>query len=162
MTTCLRATEALLAGGWFGSWTLFALVIAPTAFRELPSGEIAGQLVGPVLRVLHYYGIVAGVALFAIAFALRRVSITIALPLLLTALCVFSQFGVTAAIEAVRPSGFGPESATDAAGRFQQLHLLSRVLFGAVLIGTAVLIGLHARSNAMGAPSPPPAGRGLH
>ena len=59
MTTWLRATEALLLGGWFGSWALFALVIAPTAFRELPSGEIAGQLVGPVLRVLHYYGIVA-------------------------------------------------------------------------------------------------------
>ena len=95
MTTWLRATEALLLGGWFGSWALFALVIAPTAFRELPSGEIAGQLVGPVLRVLHYYGIVAGVSLFAIAFALRHVSITIALPLLLTALCVASQLPCT-------------------------------------------------------------------
>ena len=31
-----------MLGGWLGSWALFAFVIAPTAFRVLPSGDVAG------------------------------------------------------------------------------------------------------------------------
>jgi hypothetical protein len=72
MQRFLRAVRWLSLGGWLGSWALFALVIAPTAFRVLPSGDIAGALVSPVLRTLHLYGVLAGAVLFAIAFALRE------------------------------------------------------------------------------------------
>ena len=45
----LRGLLWLLLGTWIGSWLLFALVVAPTAFRVLPSTHVAGTLVAPVL-----------------------------------------------------------------------------------------------------------------
>ena len=151
MDGLLRALRWLLLGGWLGSWALFALVIAPTAFSVLPSGEAAGALVGPVLRTLHLYGLVAGLALFAIAFALRERPLLKLLPAAMALVCAVSEFGVSAAISEIRPSLFGPETPCDAAGQFSQLHLLSRVLFGAVLAGVAVLTVLHSGD---GGPAP--------
>jgi hypothetical protein len=46
----LRSALWLALGGWVGSWALFALVIARLAFRVLPSPEVAGHLVAPVLN----------------------------------------------------------------------------------------------------------------
>ena len=38
--TLLRAALWLVLGGWVGSWACFGLVVAPNAFRVLPS-EVA-------------------------------------------------------------------------------------------------------------------------
>jgi hypothetical protein len=152
----LRAARWLSLGGWLGSWALFAFVIAPTAFRLLPSGEIAGAFVAPVLRILHLYGVLAGLTLFAIAFALRERPLLVVLPAVLATLCAISQFGVTAAISDIRPSTFGPGTPDWAAARFGQLHMLSRLLFGLILIGVAALTVLHAvEPPPAGAPAPP-------
>ncbi len=140
----LRAIRWLLLGGWLGSWALFALVIAPTAFRVLPSGEAAGALVGPILRTLHLYGLVAGLTLFAIAFSFRERHLLKFLPAALALLCATTEFGVTAGITDIRPSLFGTETPHGAASRFSQLHLISRVLFGTVLAGVAALMVLHS------------------
>ena len=59
--TAARATLWLLLGGWVGAWLLFSLGVTTTAFRVLPSTELAGQLVGPVLSQLHYAAAAAGV-----------------------------------------------------------------------------------------------------
>ena len=61
--TALRTCLWLLLGGWFGSYLFFGAVIAPTAFAVLPSIELAGKLIGPVLTKLHLYGALAGIAL---------------------------------------------------------------------------------------------------
>ena len=58
----LRTALWLLLGGWIGAWLLFGGVVAPTAFRTLPSTEVAGLLIGPVLTWLHLYGAAAGIA----------------------------------------------------------------------------------------------------
>ena len=144
MERVLRSLRWLTIGGWLGSWALFAFVIAPTAFRVLPSGDVAGALVGPVLRALHLYGLAAGIALFAIAFALRDRRWALAIPAVLAVLCAVTEFGITAAISDIRPSTFGPGTPEGAAERFSQLHMLSRVLFGVVLAGVAGLTVLYA------------------
>lgn len=152
MTLHLRTVRWLLLGGWLGSWALFAFVVAPTAFRVLPSGDAAGALVGPLLRTLHLYGLACGVALFAIAFALRDRGLRLALPILLALLCATTEFGVTAAITGIRPSTFGADTPEGAAERFSQLHRLSRVLFGLVLGGVTALTVLHARDRGPAGP----------
>jgi hypothetical protein len=150
--TLLRASEGLALGGWFGSWALFALVIAPVAFATLPA-DAAGRLVGPVLRALHYYGMAAGFVLFAIAFALDRSRAARLLPLALAILCGVSEFAVTSSITEVRPSTYGAGTPAEAGADFQWLHLLSRLLFIGVLLGTMGLIALHARVTSAAEPA---------
>jgi hypothetical protein len=145
----LRAIRWLLLGGWLGSWALFALVIAPTAFRVLPSGEIAGALVAPVLRTLHLYGLTAGVLLSAIAFSFRTPgrALLIALPAGLALLCAVTEFGITTAISEIRPSTFAANTPEGAAERFGVLHQISRGLFASILAGVALLTVLHSRDD---------------
>lgn len=144
MQGALWTIRWLSLGGWLGSWALFAFVIAPTAFRVLPSAEVAGSLVAPVLRTLHLYGLGAGIGLCAIAFALRERRLMWVLPIILALLCALTEFGVTAAITDIRPSSFGPGTPEGAAERFSQLHMLSRALFGLILMGVVALTVLHA------------------
>jgi hypothetical protein len=144
----LRTGLWLLLGGWVGSFGLFGLVIAPTAFTVLPSTEIAGTLVAPVLTSIHLYALVAGLGLAALAAALGRGRLRIGLPLVLAAACAYSQFGVSAEIAEIRDGAFGPEGSIQSAARWNALHEVSMGLFIGVSIGILVLLGLHAASDA--------------
>jgi hypothetical protein len=148
MATWLRTGLWLTLGIWLGAWALFALVVAPTAFRVLPSVDVAGDLVGPVLRSLHLYGLAAGFILAGIGATSASGRACVVLPLLLALLCGVSEFGVTAAISDVLPGDFGPETSSDAAARFHSLHQLSRLLFAVVGAGLIALVWLHARQEA--------------
>ena len=148
MNLALRSSAWLVLGIWTGGWFLFALVVAPTAFRVLPSSQAAGQLVGPVLATLHVYGLAAGLILAAVSLALGRSLWIIGLALLLAAICGFSEFGVTSAIDAVRPAAFGPNAETAAAAEFARLHETSRTLFGLVGAGLVALTVLQTRADA--------------
>jgi hypothetical protein len=127
---------------------LFAFVVAPTAFRVLPSTQIAGQLVGPVLGALHLYGVGAGVALAVVAWALARTGAGLWIPLGMSALCLVSHFGVTAQIEAIRALAFGPAGSPEIAARFQLLHRLSMGIYTVVGLAGFLLAALHARDDA--------------
>jgi hypothetical protein len=147
MSWLLRTCSWVVLAAWFGSWALFAFVVAPTAFRVLPSHTVAGDLISPVLGWLHLYGIGAGVSLAAIGWVIHRGWLEIALALVLAAVCAASEFAVTPAIAAVGPQAFGAAVEPGAAGRFSDLHQTSRMLFGLVLLGVLALIGLHARTE---------------
>ena len=149
--TLLHAALWLLLGGWIGGFGLFALVIARTAFEVLPSTEIAGRLVGPVLTALHLYGAAAGLGIAAIAFAMGRSRLLQLLPLALTVACLYTQFGVTAEINEIQPFISGPEGTLEAASRWNALHRLSMVIFSGVWLGTFALLGLHAHADARAA-----------
>lgn len=151
----LRSALWLALGVWIGAWTLFGAVVAPTAFRVLPTTEMAGALVGPMLRALHLYGACAGVALALLARALGRGPLCVGLPFLLAALCLYSEFGITAEISEIRDLAFGPEGSAKASARFQSLHRRSVAVFASVGVGALVLLGLHARAE-----SPPRGERG--
>ena len=145
-----RAALWLLLAGWLGAWVLFAFVVAPIAFRVLPTTRIAGQLVGPVLTALHLYGAGAGIALAALAWALSRTGAALWIPLAMAALCLVSQFGVTAQIEAIRDLAFGPSGSPEIAARFQLLHRVSMGIYTAVGVAGFALVAIHARADARG------------
>lgn len=147
-TAWLRAAEWLLLGAWIGAWLFFALVVAPTAFRALPSTQIAGRLIGPVLATLHLTGAALGPALAALAWGLSRTGIHLWLPLAMGAICAVSHFGVTAQIEIVRPLAFGTEGSPEMAARFQLLHRISMGIYAAVGLAGLLLAALRARADA--------------
>ena len=142
-----RSALWLTLGGWIGSWAFFALVIARLAFRVLPSPEIAGDLIRPVLNALHWYGVGAGLALAARAVALRRGRLLVALPLVLVLACLVTQLGVTPRMEEIRDLAFGPGGNVEAAAEYRRLHGVSMAIFTAVLLGAIALIPLHARRD---------------
>jgi len=143
----LRSLLWLLLGGWVGSWACFGILIAPTAFRVLPSTEMAGTLVGPVLTALHVYGAIAGIGLAVIALLLERGRLRIALPVLMTVACLYTQFGVSSEIAEIRDLAFGPEGSELMAARFNELHEISLGIFKLVSAATLVLVVLHAISD---------------
>lgn len=152
MNLLLRASALMIAHAWLGAMLLFAFVVAPTAFRVLPGAEIAGQMIGPVLSAIHLIGIVAGVSLAVLAWALGRRPWLIALPLLLAAACAFSEFFVTAQIAGVLPHELGGPAPGERAERFAMLHRLSMVIYTAVGLGAgAVGVGhVHADRDGPG------------
>jgi Domain of unknown function (DUF4149) len=147
MPTVLRSALWILLGGWVGAWGLFSLRVAPVAFSALPPDQ-AGHIVAPVLAALHLYGIGAGLALAGLAALLRRGRLLVGLPLALALLCGVSEFGVSAAIHAVRPHAFGPGADAADAARFAWLHRVSVAIFTVVWLGALALVGLHARADA--------------
>jgi len=148
MNWLLRTCSWILLAGWFGSFALFALLVAPIAFQVLPTHAVAGDLVSPVLSALHRYGVLAGIALGVLSWLTRQGAIAIALSLVLALLCGISEYAVTPGIAAVEPRAFGEAMETEAAKRFSELHQTSRLLFGLVELGVLALIGLHARPDA--------------
>lgn len=112
-------------------------------------------MVAPVLHSLHLYGVFAGVALSLIAWAEGRGRALWIAPLVLAGLCAISEFGITVAIEAVRPYELGPQAAPGAAGRFALLHRTSQVIFLVVWLGTLALSVAHARADTQGAAAEP-------
>jgi hypothetical protein len=144
----LRCVLWLALGGWFGSWALFGLVVAPFAFTLLPTTEIAGTLVGPLLTVLHLYGAVAGLVLAWLAHALGRGRLLVALPLLLSATCLASHFGVSLQMDEIRELAFGPQGDVEAAALWNRLHRISVRIFLVASAAVAALLILHVRAEA--------------
>jgi len=134
----------LVLGTWLGASGLFAFSVAPTAFTVLPSVEVAGSLVGPILTTLNVYGAAAGPVLAYFAYRLGRGGVATWLPLLLAALCLISELGITRAIGGVLPHDLGPDSDPNAAARFSSLHRASQLVFLGVLVGTAALVCIHS------------------
>lgn len=141
----------LVLGGWVGSWACFGLVVAPAVFQGAP--EAAPAVIGPVLARLHLYGGVAGILLAGLAWTRGRGRLLVILPLLMSAVCFFSHFGISLRIAELREQAFGPAASPAAALRFNQLHRLSVALFLAVSGASLLLVGLHARADAREAES---------
>ncbi len=134
-------------GGWIGSWAFFAFVVSDVAFRVLPS-DVAGDLAGTLLAVLHWSG--AGLALIAAgaAAALGRRGWLIRLPICLAILCIASEVLLSPEGAAVRPSTLGAAATEETSRRFSLLHALSLGLFLSIQLASALLVVLHARIDA--------------
>ncbi len=139
----------LTVGGWLGAWFLFAFGVAPVAFNVLPSAQLAGDLVGPLLRGLHWYGMAAGALAALAAWRMGRGWLLIGLPLVLGAICAYNELVVSAEIVTVRPRDFDATTDPEAAARFAELHRLSRNLYTVVGLGVVGLVLMHARRGAV-------------
>ena len=59
--TIFRSALWMSLGVWVGSWAFFAFVISRIAFQVLP-GNVAGDLAGALLAILHLGGAAAAIA----------------------------------------------------------------------------------------------------
>ena len=148
----IRVTSILLAA-WLGAGTLFATVVAPSAFAVLPSRLLAGALVGRVLPVLFLSGIVAAAA--GLALDRRREEGRMpnvrrtALAVMMVA-CAIAQFVVAPRIERIRNRIEGPieQLSRDDPRRvaFGRLHAVSVGWLGLAMLGGATAIVLASMS----------------
>jgi hypothetical protein len=145
--TILRTALWMSLGIWVGSWAFFAFVVSRIAFQILP-GDVAGDLAGSLLTILHFGGALAALVAAGSAAALGRRGWPIALPLGLALICLSSELWISPGIAAVRPSTIGEASTVASGEHFRLLHRLSIGLFLAVHFASMILIGLHARLDA--------------
>jgi hypothetical protein len=150
MTTFLRAIRLLAIVLWVGSLLFFAFVLAPVAFRVLPSNHEAGLVVGGTLVILHWIGLVCGL-LFVIATLLskpRHQTEQLILMAVMLALTLYLQFGVLPRMEKDRllAGGNVDAAAVDNPARldFERLHPISEKLEGLALFAGVGIVLLMA------------------
>lgn len=136
----LRGTLWLALGSWIGAWGFFAFVVSRLAFKVLP-GNVAGDLAGSLLHVLHLGGAMAALVTAASLAALGRRGFVVALPVILGLVSLTSELGLSPEIAMLRPSTLGAASTEATQSRFRLLHGLSLGLFMAVHLASVVLLG---------------------
>ena len=140
---------------WLGAIFFFALM-APTVFAVLPTRELAGQLINPLLHKLHFVGAICGLTfLFAsLAYSLRSrglfklFSASHLVLLGMLALTAISQYAVAPSMAALRiEMGTIDNIAQDDPRRvqFNDLHHWSTRLEGGVFLLGLGLLGLTSR-----------------
>lgn len=137
--TALRTALWLSLGSWVGAWGFFAFVVSRIAFKVLP-GNVAGDLAGALLHILHLGG--AGAALIAAAAlaGLGRRGLVVGLPVLLALAAVASELVLSPEIAALRPSALGAANTADTQSRFGLLHGLSLGLFVLIHVASIGLV----------------------
>lgn len=149
-------TEIVLLTLWMGAAVLFVAVVAPAAFLVLPSRTLAGALVGRVLPVIFYAGVVIGAAIVVLDILGRTGTWPRTAAGAVSALaCAVAQLVVGARIDRLRAAIGGPlESlASDDPRRiaFGRLHA-----FSVGWLGLAMLAGILALALAVRALYPRP------
>lgn len=142
------ASAASVLALWIGAALLVAAVVAPTAFRVLPTRAMAGQMVGGVLPVIFVSGLVVGAATALLAwrdggdFARTRV----VLPLVLSASCAIAQFVIYPKIDRLRaemgPSIEALDKSDPRRAEFGKLHGISVAWMGAAMLAGGVSLFL--------------------
>ncbi|MCU0618841.1 MAG: DUF4149 domain-containing protein [Gemmatimonadaceae bacterium] len=158
-TPRLRAGHAaapLALAMWLGAAVLVAAVVAPAAFRVLPTRTLAGALVGQVLPVLFIAGIAVGVLAHILdTLAGKRASWVARVGGAALVLgCAGAQFGVGARIEALRrdlPAPIETLAPTDPQRQaFGRLHGISVLLLGVAGLGAAATMLASIRAERRG------------
>ena len=145
-------TETLLLAVWIGAALLFALVVAPAAFAVLPSRILAGALVGRVLPVIFYGGVVIG-SLIVILDLLSRTGgwARTAAGALAALACAVAQLVVGTRIDRLREAIGGPLDALagDDPRRlaFGKLHAISVGWLGIAMLAAVIALTLAVRAS---------------
>jgi uncharacterized protein DUF4149 len=144
-------TETVLLAVWMGAALLFALVVAPAAFAVLPTRTLAGALVGRVLPVIFYAGVVIGSAIVILDLVGRSGSWGRTAAGAVSALaCAVAQLVVGTRIEKLRLALGGPLDALAADDprriAFGKLHAISVGWLGIAMIAAVVALALAARA----------------
>lgn len=123
MKTLLRTLLYLSLIVWIGAEIFFPVVAAITFNTLQPDTHLAGTVVGQLLRILHGMGLVSGIVALAVLalapawgiYKPRTVLAPTALPLVMIAETVYSQFGVIPAMERDREAAGGSIDTADIA-----------------------------------------------
>lgn len=138
--TALRTTLWLSLGSWVGAWGFFAFVVSRIAFKVLP-GNVAGDLAGALLEVLHLGGAGAALVCAGALAGLGRRGLVVGFPILLAVVSVASELLLSPEIASLRPSTLGSANTADTQSRFRLLHGLSLGLFMLVHLASIGLVG---------------------
>jgi len=153
LKTVLRTLLYFALIVWLGA-EIFFPVVAVVTFQTLqPDTHMAGSIVGHLLRILHGMGLACGgIALVLLARAPvfdickpRAVLSPMGLLAVMIGLTLYSQFGITPAMERDRIAAGGTINEVDAANPsridFEKLHHRSvNVEGGILLLGLATVV----------------------
>ena len=154
MKTLIRTLILLALIVWLGAEIFFPVVAGVTFTQLAPDTHAAGQIVGLLLRILHWMGMICGVVLLALlalapawgVFQSRLVLAPMALVVVMLALTAYSQFGIIPAMERDRAAVGGAidAAAPDNPARldFNRLHGRSTTVEGAALLLGIAVVGL--------------------
>ena len=145
--------EIILVALWLGAAAIVAAVVAPAAFDVLPSRTLAGALVGRVLPVVFFGGMVLGAALVVVeGLAGRWVSGRSVAGVVTLISCAIAQLVVGAKIAAARAAipgaieALSPDDPRRIA--FGRLHGISVAWLGVAILAALVAGVLAARTAA--------------
>ena len=144
-------TEVLLLTLWIGAALLFVAVVAPAAFVVLPTRTLAGALLGRVLTVIFFAGVVIGAAIVVLDLAGRTGSWTRTASGAVSALaCAVAQLVVGARIDRLRGAIGGPLDALSPEDprriAFGRLHAFSVGWLGVAMLAAVVALTLALRA----------------
>lgn len=135
---------------WLGSMVFFGAAVAPSAFKVLPSRDLAGQLVQAVIDRLYFVSYVAG-AVMAIALMLGRFPQW--LPKLAVVAAMLVSIGLADRVVGTRMddlrAAMGPVEEASPAQRaeFNRYHKASTFLVSLAMLGGVALVILTARQS---------------
>ena len=156
MKTLLRSLLYLALIVWLGAEIFFPVVAAITFQTLRPDTHAAGTIVGQLLRILHGMGLVSALVMLALlalapAFGLYKPNAVLApmcLTVIMLALTVYSQYGITPAMERDRIAAGGAIDTNDQnnqyTAHFNSLHERSEHVEGAVMLLGVVTVVLVA------------------
>jgi hypothetical protein len=129
---------------WLGAATLFSAIVAPALFDVLPTRTLAGLVVGRVLPVIFYSGIVLSALDLVVELRGSNRAVRLASGAVMLLTCAAAQFFVSPRIERVRTVILGPiEQLSPIDPRrveFGRLHAISVGLLGVAMIAALVAI----------------------
>ena len=144
-------TETLLLAVWIGAALLFTVVVAPAAFSVLPTRTLAGALVGRVLPVIFYAGVVIGSLIVVLELIGRTGAWGRSAAGAVSALaCALAQLVVGTKIDRLREAIGGPLDALalDDPRRvaFGRLHAISVGWLGLAMVAAIIALALAVRA----------------
>jgi hypothetical protein len=149
----MRSLPGIIVSLWLGAMTFFAFLVAPAAFATLER-EAAGRFVSVVFPRYYLVGTVLGVLALGCRIARATLDgwqgadwLSLGLVLLMLALTLYAWAIVLpaahAAREVMRAAGAGSIEAL----RFAQLHRLSALLNGVVMIAAIIFLVIEGTSR---------------
>jgi len=139
--TRVSALSVVLLSAWLGAAILVATVVAPAAFKVLPTRTLAGAVVGQVLPVIFISGLIVAaiVTLVNVRAPQERSWLASGLLALMLLGCVVAQFIIAPRIEVARAAIGGPVESIDASDprrvQFGKLHAFSVLWMGVAMVG---------------------------
>ena len=146
----------VLLAAWLGAALVVAAVVAPAAFDVLPSRALAGALVGRVLPVLFWSGILVALLTAVLGWRLPASPSRVGAAIVLAAACVTAQLVIAPRIERVRAAIGGPMDALDPSNPLRQtfgrLHGASVACLGLATVAALVMLIQLVRLGSRSAP----------
>jgi Domain of unknown function (DUF4149) len=161
MKTLLRTLLFLALIVWLGAEVFFPVIAAVTFTTLAPNTHAAGSIVGQLLRILHWMGLISGlVALLLLAIAptwgiykSRSVLIPMVLLLLMIGATAYSQFGIIPSMERDRIAAGGAIDTSDTNSpqtiHFNKLHRRSTYVEEIVLLFGIATVVFVARAESV-------------